>query len=451
MNSSAQALAAGRIIGVLLFLLILAAPSGRVSAEEKKEQGQASAEGASPKKSERFEFGVELRWRLEFRDNNDFQPADDFDGFLGQRVRAQVRIRIHPHLSAFVQGQDVWLFGAEQDKIIHNLGTNLHQAYLDWKPAGSEHWELRAGRQELVYGEERLVGAFGWDNVGRSFDAGRLRYRSGSWVSDFFAARLVDVRRAGARHRPGNQDLYGIYSTRAPKESASRTEAYALYLHDGLRTVGEHPPGTAEPTDILTLGFRHLRQPTTGWRYSVEHAWQFGERGPDAHRATMLLASGGYGWGGRWQPRLHLEYNFASGDDDPQDRRSREFNNLFPTNHSFYGYADLVGLRNVHDFRFTASGRLTAKLTVEADYHRFLLAAQRGPWKNAGGRVLGFDPTGAAGRDLGQEIDITCRLALPTHVSLLGGYSIFLPGRFASLSRGPQTHHFGYIQTTVRF
>lgn len=434
----------------LLLGLGFAAPG---SAEEPKpaNKDEKEQEAAKSAKSERIQFGAELRWRGEFRDNADFQPSNDLDAFLGQRIRAHLRIRIHPHLTAFVQGQDVWLFGAGSDKIVHSLGTNLYQSYLDWKPAGSERWELRAGRQELIYGEERLVGAFGWDNVGRSFDAARLRFRSGAWSSDFFAARLVDVRRNGAGHRAGNQDLYGVYAARAKEDSPSRTELYSFYLHDGLRTSAESPGTIPEPTDILTVGFRHLRQPKAGWRYSLEHAWQFGERGPDAHRAAMLIATGGFAWGGRWQPRLQAEYDFATGDNNPGDGDSREFNNLFPTNHSYYGYADLVGLRNIHDFHLTASARLYPKLTLEADYHRFLLAARRGPWKNAGGKVLGSDPTGAAGRDLGQELDLTLRVPVHTHVSLLGGYSLFLPGRFAVVTRGPEPHHFGYIQTTVRF
>ncbi|HXE74548.1 MAG TPA: alginate export family protein [Candidatus Xenobia bacterium] len=425
---------------------------GLVGAEGPQAGGGAKkAETKQSKPPKRVEVGVEIRLRGEFRDNNDFKPTDDFDAFLGQRVRAHLRFRVHPDLTLFVQVQDVWLYGAESDKIVHSLGTNLYQLYLDWKPAGSERLELRAGRHELIYGEERLVGAFGWDNVGRSFDGARLRYRAGFWSTDFFGARLVDVRRAGAQHRVGNQDLYGIYSTRTRKDSPDRTELYALFLHDGLRTKGESSAGSIEPTDILTVGFRHLRQPKTGWRYSVEHAWQFGGRGPDGHRAAMLVATGGYQWGGRWQPRLQFEYDFATGDNNRSDGHSGEFNNLFPTNHTFYGYADLVGLRNMHDFRLTAAVRLHAKLTFEADYHRFLLATPRGPWKNAGGRVLGFDPTGAAGRDLGQEIDFTLRAPVTTHLSFLGGYSLFLPGRFAVTTRGPEPNHFGYIQTTIRF
>ena len=448
-----KARAATRWLPWVAVLWLLGAAGGAVAvAEEPKEKKDEKAqEKTAVRWSERVEFGLELRWRPEFRDNADLQPADDFDYFWGQRVRASLRLRLHSHLSAYVQGQDVWLFGAERDKVPHSLGANLYQAYLDWRPGGSERWDLRAGRQELAYGEERLVGAFGWDNVGRSFDAARLRYRRGAWSSDFLAGRLVEVRRNGAPHRAGNQDLYGVYLTRAPKEAPHRTEFYSFFLRDGLRTGGEQPLEPAQAVRILTVGLRRVHQPKAGWRYSVEHAWQFGEREPDSHRAAMLIASGGYAWGGRWQPRLGFEYDFATGDNNPSDGNSREFNNLFPTNHAYYGYADLTGLRNLHDFRFTAATRPHPKVTLEADYHRFLLAARRGPWKNAGGKVLGSDPTGAAGRDVGQEVDFTVRFPVERHVSLLAGYSFFLPGRFAKTTRGPETQHFGYIQTTVKF
>ncbi len=451
MNVIAHPAAIGRILLATSLLVLVGGLGAAVVAEEQAGKDKPASDTPKAIEPKRLEVGVEMRWRVEFRDNADFQPANDFDYFTGQRVRAYLRASIHPRLSLFVQGQDVWLFGAENDKVIHSLGTNLYQLYLDWKPTGSERWQLRLGRQEMIYGEERLLGAFGWDNVGRSFDAARLRQHAGHWSNDFFWARLVDVRRAGAGHRPGNQDLYGVYSTRMPKQSPNRTELYALYLRDGLRTVAEQPLEAAQAVRIATLGFRHLHQPKAGWRYSVEHAWQFGERGPDGHRAAMLVATGGYAWGGRWLPRLQFEYDFATGDNNAHDGRSREFNNLFPTNHTFYGYADLVGLRNVHDFRLTAAAQMNPKLTVEADYHRFLLAAPRGPWKNAGGRVLGFDSTGTAGRDLGQEIDLTVRVPLHSHLGLLGGYSLFLPGRFAAITRGPEPHHFAYIQTTVRF
>lgn len=438
-------------LAVLLLLLL----PGVLRAEGGSNPAAAppASQGEAPEKPklERFKFSAELRWRAEFRDNADFQPADDFDAFLGQRIRVRLLVRADERLSFFVEGQDVWLFGAERDKIIHNLATNLYQAYAEWSPAAGSPWQLRAGRQELIYGKERLVGAFGWDNVGRSFDAARLRYVHAAWTADAFWGRLVEVRRGGAPHRPGNRDLYGVFVARAPKSSPGRTEFYGLFLHDGLRTPGELA-APLETTRIMTLGFRRERAPATGLRYELEHAWQFGERGPDSHRAAALVASTGYAWGGRFRPLFGFEYDFATGDNNPSDGDSREFENLFPTNHLHYGYADLVGLRNLHDFRLSASARPHPRLTVQADYHRFLLAARRGPWKNAGGRVLGFDPTGVSGRDLGQEFDLTVSVPVwERHLFLLGGYSVFLPGRFAIRTRGPETHHFGYLQTSVRF
>ncbi len=416
--------------------------------------GQAPAQGtdsASP--PPRVEFGVELRWRNEFRDNIDFQPADDFDHFVGQRIRADLRVRAHPHLSLYIQGQDVELFDEENDKIIHELATNLHQAFFEWNPGGSEQWTLQGGRQEFIYGKQRLLGDFGWDNVGRSFDAVRLRHRRAGWSGDFFWARHVDVRRRGARSRPAPQDLYGAYLSRTRDGAPGRTEIYALFLYDLLFIPGE-PGLNVKTTRIFTGGFRRVWQPAQGFRYEVENAWQFGQRGPDGHRAAALAASGGYGWTGKYKPSLVFEYDFATGDDGP-DGRSREFHNLFPTNHLHYGYADLFGWRNIHDFRLTATAQVHAKLGFQADYHRLLLAERTGAWKNAGGRVLGIDPTGQAGRDVGQEIDLTFRVPVVfsffKQLSLMGGYSVFFPGAFAERTRGPQTHHFGYVQTTLRF
>lgn len=65
--------------------------------------------------------------------------------------------------------------------------------------------------------------------------------------------------------------------------------------------------------------------------------------------------------------------------------------------------------------------------------------------------MLGLDLTEDAGRDLGQEVDLTLRIPLHQNLNFLAGYSIFLPGRFAARTRGPEVHHSGYIQTTVQF
>ena len=432
------------LVGIWVFL----SGGSRLLAQE----GPREKDAPPPK----LEYGVEFRWRNEFRDNADFQPADDFDHFLGQRIRIHLRYRLSPDFSFYIQGQDVELADADNDKIIHDQATNLHQAYFEWRPQGSRAWTVQGGRQELSYGKQRLVGAFAWDNVGRAFDGLRVKFKRGDWSADGFGVRLVGVRRRGAPSRAADMDLYGAYLTRAKKDSPGKIEFYGLFLRDGIETPGElaNPFPERKTTRITTVGFRRIYQPKQGFRYEVETAWQFGERGPDRHRAAALAAGGGYAWSGKYKPSLVFEYDFAAGDEGG-DGRSREFHNLFPTNHLHYGYADLFGWRNIHDFRFTGTAQLHKKLGFQADYHKLLLAEPSGAWKNAGGRVLGRDPFGLSGRDVGQEIDLTFRapalFPFFKRLSLMGGYSIFFPGGFARATRGPETHHFGYIQTTVRF
>ena len=87
----------------------------------------------------------------------------------------------------------------------------------------------------------------------------------------------------------------------------------------------------------------------------------------------------------------------------------------------------------------------------DVDYHRFYLLRARGPWKNAGGAVLGFDPTGQSGTHVGDEIDFTVAFPLYKHLKLLSGYSLFFSGEFARKTRGEDTQHFVYLQTLLDF
>jgi len=151
------------------------------------------------------------------------------------------------------------------------------------------------------------------------------------------------------------------------------------------------------------------------------------------------------------QPEFGFEYDYATGDGDPADGRSEEFNNLFPTNHIHYGFADYLGWRNMQDFKPYLALQLRPGMRAELAYHRFLLVEKSGAWKNAGGAVLGIDPSGKLGTDLGHEIDITLSFPVYEHLRMLPGYSLFIPGKFARGTQGARASQFAYWQTLVSF
>ena len=69
--------------------------------------------------------------------------------------------------------------------------ADLHQAFVTLGNLKEFPVSAKVGRQELSYGDERLIGAFGWHNIGRVFDGAKLRCQNEWFGVDGFATRLV--------------------------------------------------------------------------------------------------------------------------------------------------------------------------------------------------------------------------------------------------------------------
>jgi len=400
--------------------------------------------------SDRFEVGGQVRFRGEVRQNADLNGTNhDAQDFVLQRIRFHVRAKLGNNVETYVQFQDSRLWGQEASTTSNDNLVDLHQAYVHANDFLAKGLYVRAGRQEFIYGTERLVGAFGWDNIGRSFDALKMGYNSKSWGSDWFAAKLVD-RNTQARGFDRGQYLYGMYN-QFFRQKPQHLEVYGLLYRDGMRSTGEIASAGRNATELMTVGFHSDGAIKPGISYDLEFADQFGHRGYDSHSARAFAGKLYKTLEEKHQFRLGFEYDIATGDSNPTDGRSGEFFNLFPTNHPHYGYADLMGWRNMQDFRPMLTFKPVAPVKFDFDYHRFYLLEARGAWKNAGGVVLGFDPTGQSGTHVGDEVDFTVAFPIQKHLKMLTGYSIFFPGEFAQQTRGTDNQHFFYLQTQVDF
>src|SRR6185295_10626815 len=104
------------------------------------------------------------------------------------------------------------------------------------------------------------------------------------------------------------------------------------------------------------------------------------------HRAFATVVQGGYTWTeSTLQPRLALIYSFGSGDKSATDARSGTFQNLFPTNHLFYGYMDLSSLQNLHDIRVAYTIKPTTTSTIALEGHSHFLNRTTDFWYNVAG------------------------------------------------------------------
>ena len=186
--------------------------------------------------------------------------------------------------------------------------------------------------------------------------------------------------------------------------------------------------------------------------YSVELVAQTGDwsSGDDQQAYAAHMGAGYTFTDVSYTPRLGIEYNFSTGDDDPTDGKVETLDNLFPTNHINYGYMDRFSWRNIHNIRLSASAKPTEKLTVKADLHFFWLDDSNDAWYNAGGGVI---RPGTPGADdfVGEEIDLTAKYKLNKHVALQAGYSHFFAADFVEDTGSDDDADWAYFQTVFTF
>jgi hypothetical protein len=405
----------------------------------------------------RLNIGGEIRGRYELERNRDLlNPEHNSDTYFLHRYFLHADLRYRDILRVFLEGQETL---AEEIDLNPNLATwedqwDVKQAFFDVRPLGSKTpLNLRAGRQEFLYGRQRLIGPLGWANVQRRFDALKLMYQSAALDVDAFWGRPVDTAPQSNfdiafDHPDEDTDFLGLYAT-YKKIPNHKLEAYFLTLLRNMPPANAN--GLAEQLQIYTIGTRAEGR-TGDWDYEGELAMQTGEWGGDQVGAWMLAAETGYTLAKIFAtPRAWIAFDYASGDANAFDDKHGTFNQLFPTGHMHLGYADMTGRQNIIDSHLGVSIQPTKQLFLSAEQHFFALAERTDALYSVTGSPTRRDRTGRSGRFVGHEIDLIARYTLDRHTSVEVGYSHFEAGGFLQSSGPERPVEFFYVQYHIRF
>ncbi len=471
-----------------------------------KEEMQTAAEGEQTLKAEditgnvysefakKVKLGGQIRTRAEYSNgfyqvpaSNPTEPggaggasggfgrlaseARDDDYVLNQ-TRLWADADVNEHLRVFIQLQDARTFGAEGTTVGwansygENSVTDIHQGYFDIKKLFELPLTVRVGRQEIIWGDHRVIGNFVWSNVGRTFDGGRIMWDTDAAHAEVFAAKVDERGFVGDTTFPGDinadESVYAaqyafkklvpdallelMYIQKNDQDSVSNSAVLNGFAAPGDGTVEIHDIGAR--IDGKAPGMDALD-------YTVEAHGQFGHYGDQNQQAWAAAARTGYTFKDlTWKPRFGVEYDYASGDSDPTDNTHETFDNLYPTNHwqGNYGFIDLISWQNLHDARANVKVMPTSKLTAQVDYHYYWLASDDDGWYLANGSSALGHLTGATSNSLANEIDLTVGYDLYKNVKILAGYSYFNPNAWVTQSGSEDIQtNWGYLQTTVTF
>lgn len=392
---------------------------------------------------------AEMRGRLEGFEGAGFTSGRD-DGYYLNRFRFDATVRPGAAFAFTAQVQDARVAG----KQVGPTGPPFRDE-LDLRLAfaeigsGTSRVSARVGRQELAFGDQRLVGHVGWVNTARSFDGARVTFRGAPFQLDLFASSVVDVEDTGLNTSDFDaSQFYGAHGAATRLVPKAVVEPYVYYrVGRDLRSE----TGAIGDLRAATIGVRWAGGLPAGLDYNTEMAIQLGSLAGDDVRA----------WAGHWQLRETLdarrglrvtgEYNAASGDADPADGRRGTFDQLYPTGHDKYGLADQVGWKNIRHVR--AGGEILARtgLVLSGSYHTWWLADRHDALYNAGGAAVARVAGGAASRHVGQEIDAQAVFTLSPRVQVAGGYAHVFPGAFLREATPGASYSAPYVMVTCVF
>jgi hypothetical protein len=400
-----------------------------------------------------IQFGGQFRNRVESQDGLNYAPVNDAYDLTQFRlgvyiqpvswlkivgVAQDARVFFNHHVATAPPYQEVW---------------DIREAYAQLG-SSSEGWiDVVGGRQMFSFGDERVIGPSDWSNMGRTFDTARVDlHHPGVEVSIFAASVIYALDDNIAHHIEGN-NIYGFYSSFTHLLPHTTIEPYLLWrVAPSLASLPE------------TEGRGHLNEVTGGARvagalpdnfdYDVEINKQTGSLGPDTIDAWAGHWNAGYTFKGArihsrlFAPRLFAEYNYASGNKNPNGNTWGTHDQIYASAHDKMSFADQFGWRNIEDIRAGVDEKAGKRWTLTEVVDDFRLATKNDAvYANSGAIGIAAHP-GATSSHLGTELDLIAEFKQNRHVTYGFGFCHLFTGEYLNEATHGKDYNYPFAYLT---
>jgi len=371
------------------------------------------------------------------------------DGYLLSRFRLSADLHISRYFRVFAEGKsalstDRDLLGGKSTSYVDTLDLQNGFADAMIPIADRASVTLRGGRQEMLFGAQRLVGPSDFTNVRRTFDGGSAIIRFRDWTITPFWAEFVVVDKDQFNNANPDRQLFGIYATGAIHPV--NLDLYWLGVNNTTATF----TGTAGREVRHTFGGRIWGKiGTSGLDYEAEGNIQLGKLGDRDIVAGMFTGILGYTLPvTSFSPRVYIEFDYASGGKPDGDVNT--YNQLYPTGHSFLGYIDYIGRQNI----VSPSAGFTLipirGLSLSLQQYFFWRASDQDALYDKSGNVLRPGTTTKA-TYIGAETDLFATYSITRHLFAYAGYSHFFTGDFIKETGTSKDSDFFYAAIQYTF
>ncbi|MEG3163146.1 alginate export family protein [Sphingomonas sp. PB2P19] len=371
--------------------------------------------------------GVEVRLRNEAYRANLWGGGDaPDDGHLWMRAMPYADLHVG-RVRGFVQPIAAYAAGvAPSAGPIDQTRVDLLQGFVDVRLGNAETGSfdgagvtVRAGRQMLSLGTERLVGTRYGPNVPLAFDGFRALATVGGATVSLLAVKPVQPGLGTLDDRSSRtKSLWGVYATRR------RLDLYYL----GYRNTAARFGTRAGRERRHSIGARTF-DTVADWHWNVEGVAQFGRFAGGPIAAWTLGTELGRRFpNAKLAPDAVLRVNIVSGDSHPGDDRLGTFNALFPKG-KYFGELSPVGPYNIVSVNprvAAALGKTVSASLAAMAYWRY--SRSDGVYDIPGTLIRA--PGTSRARFIGKEAEATLAWQVTPELELSTSISAFAAGQF---------------------
>jgi len=372
-----------------------------------------------------FTVSGELRTRGEYRNGYKTIPTSSTNSLtmVGQRTRLNVFYE-KEKLTTYISLQDARIWGEDKWKADNN-GLGLFEGWVEYR--FSNNVALKAGRQPLIYDDQRLFCSGDWRTFAEAHDIARMLFTSDDKSFHFHLGYAIN--NSGDIEGDAFLSEYSLKAIQYKnmvyghlnKSWSNGFNASLVGVRDGFQTS----PVGASQLDPLGVNYRttfgsYLEYKTDAWFFSAAGYLQRGTARDHRNiKANFYSARTKYMLSQK--NILMLGYDHYSGTDFSSTDALTEtgtFSTLYGPGHKFLGYMDYFGVPENHgaginDLLLRANIGIGEKGELEVTLHQFNLSEE---YLSNGSQV---------DKNLGQELDLVYSHKLDNVVTIKAGFSTF--------------------------
>ncbi len=339
--------------------------------------------------------------------------------------------------------------------------------FLDGSELAPKSATLATLKRDRV--SQRLLGDFGFSDVGRSFDG--LHYSLAGGSNDFTFISAVPTRGVFQTDGWGWNRIgfgYAAYTHEWGKGRHSADSRLFVLEYDDFRHIlkTDNRPtavkkGDTENILLNTFGGHTLHALTTAAGTLDALAWgaiQTGRWGVQQDLAYAWDLEGGYQPNiiPRVRPWIRGGFTYGSGDGNPNDNKHETFFQVLPTPRP-YARFPFFNMMNTEDGFGSLILRPHSKVTVSSEFHALRLSNRNDLWYSGGGAyqpwTFGYTGRSTSGRrSLGNLYDTSVEYRATRRITTTAylGYTQGLAAMEEIYPKG-KDGQFGYVEFMCRF